>query len=244
MGATRIFQRVRLPSNQKYFVLTVTIAIACGLVAVSYHLLIKLISANLIERAIAIQGPSRVPWMLIIPTAGGLAAGLLIHYLVPDARGSGIPQVKIAYTMNYGRVPMKVAAGKAVISALCVGTGASLGREGPTVQICAALSNAIARLFSIPRRKQMNQLPVGAAAAIAAAFNTPIAAVTFALEEIIGDLNQKLAASIVIAAVIAATIERALLGANPLFVGANVYALNRPPELLAYAALGITAGIV
>jgi CIC family chloride channel protein len=90
----------------------------------------------------------------------------------------------------------------------------------------------------------MNQLPVGAAAAIAAAFNTPIAAVTFALEEIIGDLNQKLAASIVIAAVIAATIERWLLGANPLFTGANVYALNHPTELLAYAALGIVAGIV
>ncbi|PYT07885.1 MAG: hypothetical protein DMF60_06155 [Acidobacteria bacterium] len=244
LNATRIFQRLRLPNNQKYFVLTITIAIACGLVAVSYHLLIKLISANLIERAIAIQGPSRVAWMLIIPTAGGLAAGLLIHYLVPDARGSGIPQVKIAYSMNYGRVPMRTAAGKAVISALCVGSGASLGREGPTVQICAALSHAIARMFSIPRRKQMNQLPVGAAAAIAAAFNTPIAAVTFALEEIIGDLNQKLAASIVIAAVISSLIERTLLGKNPLFTGANIYALNAAKELIAYTALGITAGVV
>jgi CIC family chloride channel protein len=242
--ATRIFQRIRLPANQKYFVLTVTIAIACGLVAVSYHVLIKLISANLIERAMAIQGPSRVAWMLIIPTAGGLAAGMLIYYFAPEARGSGIPQVKIAFTMNYGRVSMRVAAAKAVISALCVGSGASLGREGPTVQICAALSHAIARMFSIPRHKQMNQLPVGAAAAIAAAFNTPIAAVTFALEEIIGDLNQKLAASIVIAAVISATIERALLGAHPLFIGANIYALNHPKELLAYAGLGVTAGVV
>jgi CIC family chloride channel protein len=244
LGATRIFQRLRLPANQKYFVLTVTIAIACGLVAVSYHMLIKLISANLIERVIALQGPTRVAWMLIVPTAGGLAAGLLIYFFAPEARGSGIPQVKIAYTMNYGRVPMRVAAGKAAISALCVGSGASLGREGPTVQICAALSHAIARMFSIPRRKQMNQLPVGAAAAIAAAFNTPIAAVTFALEEIIGDLNQKLAASIVIAAVISATIERWLLGAHPLFIGANIYALNDPRELLAYAGLGITAGVV
>lgn len=244
IGATRIFQRLRLPNNQKYFVLTITIAIACGLVAVSYHLLIKLISANLIERAIAIEGPSRTIWILIVPTVGGLAAGLLIYYFAPEARGSGIPQVKIAFTMNYGRVPMRVAAGKAVISALCVGSGASLGREGPTVQICAALSHAIARMFSIPRRKQMNQLPVGAAAAIAAAFNTPIAAVTFALEEIIGDLNQKLAASIVIAAVISATIERWLLGPFPLFRGANVYALNSPKELVAYAALGVCAGFV
>jgi len=244
LTATRIFQRVRLPANQKYFVLTITIAVACGLVAVTYHALIKLISANMIERALAIQGPSRVAWILIIPTVGGLAAGLLIHFFAPDARGSGIPQVKIAYSMNYGRVPMRTAAAKAVISALCVGSGASLGREGPTVQICAALSHAMARMFSIPRRKQMNQLPVGAAAAIAAAFNTPIAAVTFALEEIIGDLNQKLAASIVIAAVIAATVERALLGKNPLFTGANIYALNAAKELLAYAALGIAAGVV
>ena len=244
LHATRIFHRVRLPTNQKYFVLTVTIAIACGLVAVSYHVLIKLISANLIERVIAIQGPSRVFWMLVVPTGGGLTAGLLIHFFAPDARGSGIPQVKIAYAMNYGRVPIRVATAKAVISALCLGSGGSLGREGPTVQICAALSHAIARMFSIPRRKQMNQLPVGAAAAIAAAFNTPMAAVTFALEEIIGDLNQKLAASIVIAAVISAMIERTLLGKNPLFTGANIYALNAAKELIAYAALGITAGVV
>jgi len=244
IGATRLFQRIRLPANQKYFILTITIAVACGLVAVVYHLLIHLISSNLIERAVALSGPSRIVWMLIIPVAGGLAAGLLLYYFFPEARGSGIPQVKIAYVMDYGRISMRTAAGKAVVSALCVGSGASLGREGPTVQICAAISNLIARLFSIPRHKQMNQLPVGATAAIAAAFNTPIAAVTFALEEIIGDLNQKLAASIVIAAVIASTIERWLLGANPLFTGANVYALNHPTELLAYAALGITAGVV
>ena len=244
LGATRLFQRLRLPANQKYFILTVTIAIACGLVAVMYHKLIKLASANMIERALAVQGPSRVFWIFFVTIGGCLIAGLLLHFFFPDARGSGIPQVKIAYVMNYGKVPMRVAAGKAVISALCVGSGASLGREGPTVQICAALSNVISRMFSIPRRKQMNQLPVGAAAAIAAAFNTPIAAVTFALEEIIGDLNQKLAASIVIAAVIAATIERWLLGAHPLFTGANIYALNHPAELLAYAALGIVAGVV
>ena len=244
LGATRLFQRVRLPSNQKDFILTITIAVACGLLAVSYHGLILLISKNVIQRATELQGTSRVVWMLIVPTAGGLAAGLLIYYFAPDARGSGIPQVKIAYSMDYGRIPMRTAVGKAVISALSVGSGASLGREGPTVQICAAVSHAISKLFSIPRRKQMNQLPVGAAAAIAAAFNTPIAAVTFALEEIIGDLNQKLAASIVIAAVIASAIERGILGPNPLFVGANLYVLNSPTELLAYAALGITAGFV
>ncbi len=244
ISATRVFHTLRLPANQKYLVLTITIAVACGLAAVTYHKLIKIFSENLIDRAIHMQGTSRIVWMLLIPILGGLTAGLLIHFFAPDAKGSGIPQVKIAFSMNYGKVPMRAALGKAVISALCVGSGASLGREGPTVQICAAISHGISRLFSIPRRNQMNQLPVGTAAAIAAAFNTPIAAVTFALEEIVGDLNQKLAASIVIAAVISSTIERWLLGKNPLFQGANVYALNQPTELLAYAALGIAAGLV
>ncbi|MBI3653261.1 MAG: chloride channel protein [Acidobacteria bacterium] len=244
LGATRIFQRIHLPPNQKNFILTVIIAIACGLMAVTYHLLIKLVSANVIDRVMAIEGSSRPFWMMVVPTLGGLVAGLLIYFFFPEARGSGIPQVKVAYSMDYGRVPLRAAFGKAIVSALSVGSGGSLGREGPTVQICAAISYAVSKLFSVPRRVQMNQLPISAAAALAAAFNAPLAAVTFAIEEIIGDLNQKLAASIVIAAVIASTIERWLLGEHPLFAGANVYVLNRPLELLAYAGLGVAAGIV
>ena len=244
LSATRLFQRIRLPANQKYFLLTLTIAVACGIAAVLYHLLINFISANLIQRAFTYQGTARVFWIYGVTIGGGLVAGLLIYFFAPNARGSGIPQVKIAYTMEYGRVPLRAALWKAIISALCIGSGASLGREGPTVQTCAAISNAISRLFSVPRRIQMNQTPVAAAAALAAAFNAPLAAVTFAIEEIIGDLNQKLAASIVISAVISSTIERWLLGAHPLFSGANVYVLNRPTELLAYAALGIAAGIL
>jgi chloride channel protein, CIC family len=244
LGATRLFQKIHLPANQKYFILTITIAIACGLIAVVYHLLIKLVSDLVINRVTAIQGSSKSFWILLVPTAGGLLAGFLLYRFFPEARGSGIPQVKIAYSMDYGRVSMRTALGKAVVSVLSVGSGASLGREGPTVQICAAVSHAISKLFSVPRRVQMNQLPISAAAALAAAFNAPLAAVTFAIEEIIGDLNQKLAASIVIAAVIASTIERWLLGEHPLFSGASVYVLNRPVELLAYAALGIAAGVV
>lgn len=244
LGATRLFQKIHLPANQKYFILTVTIAIACGLIAVVYHLLLKLVSDLLINRVTAFHGTPKGIWILIVPTAGGLFAGFLLYRFFPDARGSGIPQVKIAYSMDYGRVSMRTALGKAIVSVLSVGSGASLGREGPTVQICAAVSHSISKLFSVPRRVQMNQLPISSAAALAAAFNAPLAAVTFAIEEIIGDLNQKLAASIVIAAVIASTLERWLLGEHPLFSGANVYVLNRPIELLAYAALGVAAGVV
>src|SRR5690242_20064637 len=98
--------------------------------AVAYHKLIRLASAFMIDRALALEGSSRVFWIFFVTISGCLPAGLLLHFFFPDARGSGIPQVKIAYVMNYGKVPMRVAAGKAVISALCVGSGASLGREG------------------------------------------------------------------------------------------------------------------
>src|SRR5215468_6528703 len=118
LGATRIFQQIHLPANQKYFLLTITIAVACGLMAVSYHLLINFISANVIQRAFSFQGTARIIWILGVTTGGGLIAGLLLHYLAPNARGSGIPQVKIAYAMEYGRVPLRGALWKAIISAL------------------------------------------------------------------------------------------------------------------------------
>src|SRR5947207_2643431 len=84
LGATRLFQRVRLPANQKYFILTVTIAIACGLVAVAYHKLIRLASEYMIERALAVQGPSRVFWIFFVTVGGCLLAGLLLHFFFPD----------------------------------------------------------------------------------------------------------------------------------------------------------------
>src|SRR5262245_16956019 len=101
VSATRIFQRLHLPANQKYFLLTLTIAIACGVTAVLYHLLIRFISTNLIQRAFTYQGTARVFWVFGVTIGGGMVAGLLLYFFAPTARGSGIPQVKIAYTMEY-----------------------------------------------------------------------------------------------------------------------------------------------
>src|SRR5216117_108778 len=125
-----------------------------------------------------------------------------------------------------------------ILAALNIGTGASLGREGPTVQICAAIASVLGRLFAISRRRLQGLLPVGAAAGLAAAFNTPIAAVTFTLEEILGDSAAKPLGSTVIAAVI----ERSILGENALF-STPPYRLNRPSELVFYALLGVTAAL-
>jgi CIC family chloride channel protein len=169
---------------------------------------------------------------------------VLLQYFVPGARGSGIPQVKVAYAIKGGRVPFRDAVGKFVVGVLQIGTGSSLGREGPTVQICAGVASLLGRSAALSRENLMRLLPVGAAAGIAAAFNAPIAAVTFTIEEIVGDLDQAVLAWIVVAAAIAAGIERAVLGEHPVFTITKHYGLEHLSSLLFFAALGIAAAVI
>src|SRR6185436_18239048 len=146
--------------------------------------------------------------------------------LVPGARGSGLPQVKIAYAIKGGQLPLRDAIGKFVIGALQIGSGASLGREGPTVHICSGIASRLGRTFALSQKNLKRLLPVGAAAGIAAAFNAPIAAVTFTIEEVVGDLDQAVLAWIIVAAAVAAAIERSILGEHPVFTIARNYGLD------------------
>lgn len=238
----RFLNRLAPTENQRLFLLTVIIGIACGLAAVGFHLAIQGAERLLIERAMDIPAPWWIPLTILLPTGGGLLAGLLLTYVVPDARGSGIPQVKVAYTIKGGRIPLRVAIGKFVIGVLQIGTGASLGREGPTVQICAGVTSVLGQLAALPRRSLRRLLPVGAAAGIAAAFNAPIAAVTFTIEEIIGDLNQTVLTGVIVAAAFAAVIEHSILGGHPVFHVEQIYGFSQPLSILTYTLLGITAG--
>ena len=246
LRATHFFDRLGLPDNQKLFLLTLLIGAVCGLVAVFFHVIIKAMERNILRHVFIASERGGWRWIvltLLIPTLGGLAVGMLLQFWVPDARGSGIPQVKTAYFLNYGRIPFKSAIGKMTTAVISLGTGASIGREGPTVQICAAVSSFLGRFFAVSRRRLMELIPVGAAAGVAAAFNTPIAAVTFAFEEIIGDLNQRMLGGIVIAAVIASAIARGIQGPAPVYTNLPAYGLKRPEELIFYVLLGaIVAG--
>ena len=161
----------------------------CGLAAVAFHMLLEFSQDHIIYGAAEIEGRLRIPLLILIPALGGLIAGAGIHFLAPEARGSGIPQVKTAFYLDGGRIPARVIPGRLFLSSFNIGTGASLGREGPTVQLCAALASLLGRMFAISRRRLQSLLPVGAAAGLAAAFNTPIAAVTFVLEEVLGDTS-------------------------------------------------------
>ncbi len=136
---------------------------------------------------------------------------------------------------------MRDSIGKFFISALQIGTGSSLGREGPTVQICAGIASRVGRLAGVSSQNLRRLLPVGAAAGIAAAFNAPIAAVTFTIEEVVGNLDQTVLSGVVVAAALAAIVERSVLGVHPLFAIPREYSLEHISSLLLYVALGLVA---
>jgi CIC family chloride channel protein len=238
----RLFNRLPLGENQKLHLLTFVIGGLCGLAAVAFHWLLEFLQNGIIYRLAGAPGPWRPIFLILVPALGGLVAGATLYFYAPEARGSGIPQVKAAFLLEGGRIPARVIPAKMLLSALNIGTGASLGREGPTVQICAAIASLLGRIFDLSRERLRSLVPVGAAAGLAAAFNTPIAAVTFTLEEILGDTAAKPLGSIVIASVIASVVERSLLGEHALF-SVPAYRLNSLAELPFYLLLGVLAGM-
>lgn len=240
----RLLVRLAPSEPQRLFALTLVIGVACGLAAVGFHLAIRLAESLLIARAMSAPGSTWVGWTLLVPTAGGLVSGVMLHYVVPGARGSGIPQVKMAYALDGYPVTLRDSLGKFVLGALQIGSGASLGREGPTVQICAGLASGLGKLAHVSPRNLRRLLPVGAAAGVAAAFNAPIAAVTFTIEELIGNLDQTVLSGVVVAAAVAAVIERSILGEHPVLEVPRHYGLEHASSLAIYALLGVLAALV
>jgi CIC family chloride channel protein len=197
----------------------------------------------LIERSLRAPGSAWIVWVLVTPTVGAGVAGLLLQYVAPNVRGSGIPQVKYVYAVKSGRLRLRDALGKFLVASIQLGTGSALGREGPTVQICASIASSLGRVFAISPNNLRRLIPVGAAAGIAAAFNAPIAAVTFTIEEIVGDLDQTVLSGVVVAAALAAAVEHSVLGGHPVFNVPSSYALEHASSLLVYALLGAAAAI-
>jgi CIC family chloride channel protein len=229
---------------QRLFFLTIIIGVVCGLAAVAFHVSINLASHALIDQATDAPGRSWIGWMVATPTLGALGCGALLQYFAPNAHGSGIPQVKVAFALQGGRLYLRDSIGKFIVSALQLGSGSSLGREGPTVQICAGVASSLGRIARVSPKAMRRLIPVGAAAGIAAAFNAPVAAVIFTVEEVVGNLDHAVLSGVIIAAALSAVIERSLLGANPIFEIPHPYALLHPSSLVIYALLGVAAAFV
>jgi len=235
----------RMPNEQqRLLAVTILAGGLCGLAAVAFHLSIMWAESLMIDRANTAPGHSWIFWTILTPAIGGLVAGLGLYYLAPAAAGSGIPQVKVAYAMRNGLVTLRETVGKFVLCSVQIGSGASLGLEGPTVQICAGVSSLLARAARLSPRNCRRMASVGMSAGIAAAFNAPIAAVTFTLEELIGDLDQTMLSGVIVAAALAAVVEHSILGANPIFHVNRAYTLGNASSLLWYSLLGILAALV
>jgi len=217
--------------------LSIVVGILAGLSAVLFAVTIDGVGRLLFGFQ---PGPLR---LVLVPVVFSLVTGTLLATLFPGVRGSGVPQTEAAYKLEGGVIPATVPPGKFLTGVLCIASGHSMGREGPSVQIGGGLASVIGQWLRLSPERVRDLVPVGVAGALAAAFNTPVSAVIFTLEEIIGDMNAPLLGSAVIASVASVVVERAILGNEPLF-HVPQYRLAHPAELLAYAVLGIAGGVV
>lgn len=230
--------------RQRLLATTIVAGGLCGLSAVAFHISVGFVEALCINRATAAGGYYWIWWTILTPALGGVVAGLGLYFWVPAAAGSGIPQVKVAYIKQFGRISLKETVGKFVLCVLQLGTGGSLGVEGPTVQICAGVGSMLAKVARLSPKNCRRMASVGMAAGIAAAFNAPIAAVTFTLEELIGNLDQTMLSGVIVAAALAAVVENKVLGSNPIFHVPHHYELANSSSLVWYALLGLLAALV
>jgi CIC family chloride channel protein len=223
--------------DQVFLVLALVIGALTGLAVVAFILLT--------ERAgMRLYPVGSAPWRRVLfPVAGSLGIGYLLYRYFPNARGSGVPQTKAALFAGGGRITLRTVVGKFFCTSATLASGIPLGREGPSVQVGAGIASVLGRRLGLRPEKVKALLPVGAAAAIAAAFNTPLAAVLFALEEIVGDLHAPVLGSVVLASATSWMVLRLVLGNNPLFKVPQ-YQLVNPLEFAIYAVLGVAGGLV
>ncbi len=181
--------------------------------------------------------------ILLVPAAGGLILGPLVHYLAPEAEGHGVPEVIEAVMLRSGRIRKRVAAVKSLASALTISTGGSVGREGPIVQIGAAVGSAVGQTLRLPGEQIKTLASCGAGAGIAAVFNAPIAGAFFALEVVTGNFAMPSFSPVILASVLATVVTRAYFGDYPAFI-VQPYKMESVYEIAIYVALGIVCGFV
>jgi CIC family chloride channel protein len=229
--------RIQEREDQVFLVLAFVIGALVSLVVVAFIVVTERLGARLYPVGGA-------PWRrLVVPVVGTLGTGYLLYRYFPRARGSGVPQAKAALFAHGGYIALKTVVAKFCLTSTSLACGMPLGREGPSVQIGAGIASVLGRRLGLSSEKVKALLPVGAAAAIAAAFNAPLAAVLFTLEELVGDLHAPVLGSVVLSAATSWIVLRLLLGNEPLF-HVPEYQFVHPVEFAIYAVLGLVGGVV
>jgi CIC family chloride channel protein len=231
------YLRPRLTEDQVLLVLAVIVGLYSGLAVVCFRIAIDWFRLRVLGSALV----PAFPRIVIAPAVVGLAIALLVIRFFPAVRGSGVNQTKAAMYIYDGFVSFRTVVGKFITAALAIGSGQSLGPEDPSLQIGAGIASALGRRLRLSRARMRYVAPVGAAAGLAAAFNAPITAVLFVIEEVIGRWTAGVLGAVVLAAVSSVVTEQWFLGDNPLFT-VPPYHLEHASELFAYAALGVIGG--
>ena len=210
-GIDAWLERLREREDQVSIVLSFVIGALVGLIVVAFIVLTGRLAARMYP-------PGSAPLRrILIPVLGSLCSGYLLFRYFPNARGSGIPQTKFALFVNDGYISLRTVIGKFTCCSISLASGIALGREGPSVQIGAGIASVLGRRFGLSVSNVKALLPIGCSAALAAAFNTPIAAVLFSLEEIMGDLHAPVMGSVVISSATSWLVLHLILGDEPLF---------------------------
>ncbi|MBI4164504.1 MAG: chloride channel protein [Acidobacteria bacterium] len=227
-----------LREQQLFLLLAVIIGLVSGLAVVLFRIAIDWTHIRLLGSGLAPTAPR----VVLVPTLGGLVVALLVMRFFRRVRGSGVNQTKAAVYIYDGYIPFNTVVGKFLTCALAIGSGHSLGPEDPSLQMGAGIASALGRRLRLSRENVRLIAPVGAAAGLAAAFNAPISAVLFVIEEVIGRWSAGVLGAVILSAVSSVVVTRWFLGGEPLF-RIPVYHLVHPAELLAYSALGVIGGV-
>ena len=221
-----------------FLLLAIFIGIISGSLVVSFRMAIEWLTVLLQGSA---PGPHQLR-LIVAPTVAGLVIAVLTRYVFPQVRGSGVNQTKAALYIHNGYISFRTTIGKFLLSSFAIGSGHSLGPEDPALQIGAGVASMISRRVGLSRERLRMFAPIGAAAGLAAAFNAPISAILFVIEEVIGQWSAGVLGSIVLAAVSSVVVARWFWGSEPMFRIPPV-TLRDPRELTAYAVLGVVGGV-
>lgn len=229
----------RLPERSRFVVFICLYGLAASLAAVAFQT-----GINWVYRFCFVNPSHTMPHWFPLISLGAICAvsilsGFLLSKFCPEAAGSGIPQLKLAFWKDFGEAPLKIAVVKFFASGLSIGGGLSLGREGPSVQIGGTVASTLAGALGVAKQNKRTACAAGAAAGLAAAFNAPLAAVAFVLEEVLEDLNSRLLGAVLLASVIGAFVVHAMLGAQPAF---NLPQIGEP-TWHAYVVMPFCAGL-
>ena len=230
---------VSMTEAQRFLLLSTLIGIFAGLLVVAFHIAIDFIRWY----AVGTLAEKTHFATILSPAIGATIASLLVIFVFKKARGSGVNQAKAAVYVYEGHVPFSTVLGKFLSCSISIGSGNSLGPEDPALQMGAGVASLLGRSFHLARDTMRMIAPVGAAAGIAAAFNAPITAVLFVMEEVVVGWHTGVLGSIVLSATSAVIVSRFYLGDDPLF-SVPTFQLSDPMELIVHALIGVAGGLL